>query len=81
MPKVARHPSSDWQEITDCAEADALTDELGEGDILLANIGSDSDAIRLKTAKREGWANIPAEDKPQRLFSIFALGLSVAASR
>ncbi|SDA99817.1 transposase, partial [Sinorhizobium sp. NFACC03] len=42
-----------------CAEADALTDELGEGDILLADKGYDTNAIRAKAAERKAWANIP----------------------
>ncbi|AEH81358.1 IS5 family transposase [Sinorhizobium meliloti] len=39
-------------QIADCTEADALTDELGEGDILLADKGYDSNAIRAKAAER-----------------------------
>lgn len=46
-------------QIADCTEADALTDELGEGDILLADKGYDSNAIRAKAAERRAWANIP----------------------
>ncbi|MGK9204234.1 IS5 family transposase [Sinorhizobium meliloti] len=46
-------------QIADCTEADALTDELGEGDILLADKGYDSNAIRAKAAERKAWANIP----------------------
>ncbi|WP_234834569.1 IS5 family transposase [Sinorhizobium meliloti] len=45
-------------QIADCTEADALTDELGEGDILLADKGYDSNAIRAKAAERKAWANI-----------------------
>ncbi|GEC42297.1 hypothetical protein EME01_63690 [Sinorhizobium meliloti] len=36
--------------------ADALTDELGEEDILLADTGYDSNAIRAKAAERKAWA-------------------------
>jgi transposase len=46
-------------QIADCTEADALTDDLGEGDILLADKGYDSNAIRAKAAERGAWANIP----------------------
>lgn len=46
-------------QIADCTEADALTDGLGEGDILLADKGYDSNAIRAKAAERMAWANIP----------------------
>jgi transposase len=46
-------------QIADCSQADALTDGLGEGDILLADKGYDSDAIRTKAAERKAWANIP----------------------
>lgn len=46
-------------QIADCTQADALTDQLGEGDILLADKGYDSNAIRAKAAQRKAWANIP----------------------
>lgn len=46
-------------QITDCTQTDALTDELGEGDILLGDKGYDSNAIRAKAAERKAWANIP----------------------
>ncbi|SOE01652.1 IS5 family transposase, partial [Caenispirillum bisanense] len=46
-------------QIADCTEADALIDGLGEGDILLADKGYDSNAIRAKAAERKAWANIP----------------------
>lgn len=46
-------------QVADCTEADALTDDLGEGDILLADKGYDSNAIRAKAAERKAWANIP----------------------
>ena len=35
-------------QVADCVEADGLTDMLGEGDILLADKGYDTDAIRAK---------------------------------
>ena len=53
-------------QIADCTEADALTDELGEGDILLADKGYDSNAIRAKAAERKAWANIPPTMKGLR---------------
>ncbi|MBS1183968.1 MAG: transposase family protein [Proteobacteria bacterium] len=46
-------------QVADCTEADALIDDLGEGDILLADKGYDSNAIRAKAAERKAWANIP----------------------
>lgn len=46
-------------QIADCTEADALTGEFGEGDILLPDKGHDSNAIRAKAAERKAWANIP----------------------
>ena len=46
-------------QVADCTEANALTDALGEGSILLADKGYDSDAIRTKAAERKAWANIP----------------------
>ena len=48
-------------QIADCTAADALTDNLGEGDILLADKGYDSNAIRAKAAERKAWANIPPQ--------------------
>lgn len=47
------------EQIADCTEADVLTDGLSEGDILLADKGYDSNAIRAKVAERKAWANIP----------------------
>jgi transposase len=46
-------------QVADCTEADALTKDLGEGAILLADKGYDSNAIRAKAAERKAWANIP----------------------
>ncbi|SDO17552.1 hypothetical protein SAMN05216328_16221 [Ensifer sp. YR511] len=34
-------------------------DELDEGNILLADKGYDTNAIRAKAAERKAWANIP----------------------
>ncbi len=46
-------------QVADCTQAYALTDELGEGAILLADKGYDSNAIRAKASERKAWANIP----------------------
>jgi transposase len=56
-------------QIADCAEADALTDDLGEGDILLADKGYDTNAIRAKAAERKAWANIPPKATRKGSFS------------
>lgn len=55
--------------IADCTEADALTDDLGEGDILLADKGYDTNAIRAKAAERKAWANIPPKANRKGSFS------------
>lgn len=61
VPVVASRASSTRSSMpkADCTEADALIDGLGEGDILLADKGYDSNAIRSKAAERMAWANIP----------------------
>lgn len=46
-------------QVADCKEAEALIEGIAEGDILLADKGYDSDAIRTKAAQRKAWANIP----------------------
>ncbi|MBO9112786.1 MULTISPECIES: IS5 family transposase [Rhizobium/Agrobacterium group] len=56
-------------QIADCTEADALTDDLGEGDILLADKGYDTNAIRAKAAERKAWANIPPKATRKGSFS------------
>eukprot|EP01032_Pedospumella_encystans_P037554 gene37554-42536_t len=56
-------------QIADCTEADALTDDLGEGDILLADKGYDSNAIRAKAAERKAWANIPPKTNRKGSFT------------
>lgn len=55
-------------QIADCTEADALTDGLGEEDILLADKGYDSNAIRAKAAERKAWANIPPKTNRKESF-------------
>lgn len=46
-----------------------MTDELGEGDILLADKGYDTNAIRAKAAERKAWANIPPRSNRRRAFA------------
>ena len=46
-------------QVADRARADALTDTLGEGNILIADEGCDTDVIRAKAKERKAWANIP----------------------
>ena len=46
-------------QVADCAQADALTDDLAEGAILIADKGYDTDALRAKARERKAWANIP----------------------
>lgn len=56
-------------QVADCAEADALIDGLSEGNILLADKGYDSNAIRAKAAERKGWANIPPKANRKGTFA------------
>jgi transposase len=56
-------------QVADCQEAEALTDTLGEGDILLADKGYDSNAIRAKAAERKAWANIPPKSNRKESFA------------
>ena len=53
-----------------------LTAGLGEGDILLADKGDDSNTIRAKAAERKAWANIPPKANRKVNLRLFALGLS-----
>ncbi len=46
-------------QVADCVEADALTETLGEGNILIADKGYDTDVIRAEARERKAWANIP----------------------
>lgn len=59
-------------QVADCKEAEALLDALGEGDILLADKGYDSDAIRAKAAERKAWANIPPKANRKGTFPFSA---------
>lgn len=49
--------------VADCAETEVLIDGFGEGDILLADEGYDSNAIRTKAAQLKARANIPPKAK------------------
>ena len=56
-------------QVADCAEAEALIDGLGDGNILLADKGYDSNAIRAKAAERKAWANIPPKSNRKGSFA------------
>lgn len=56
-------------QVADCAEADALIDCLSEGNILLADKGYDSNAIRAKATERKAWANIPPKANRKGTFA------------
>lgn len=45
-----------------------MIEPLGEGDILLADKGYDSNAIRAKAAKKKAWANIPPKSNRKGSF-------------
>ena len=59
-------------QVADCKEAEALIDGLGEGAILLADKGYDSDAIRAKAKQRKAWANIPPKANRKGTFAFSA---------
>jgi transposase len=59
-------------QVADCREAQALIDTLGEGDILLADKGYDSDAIRATAKQRKAWANIPPKANRKGTFAFSA---------
>lgn len=59
-------------QVADCREAEALIDTLGEGDILLADKGYDTDAIRAKAKERKAWANIPPKANRKATFAFSA---------
>lgn len=56
-------------QVADCKEAETLIELLSEGDILLADKGYDTDAIRAKAAERKAWANIPPKANRKGAFS------------
>lgn len=55
-------------QVADCTQADTLTEGLGEGAILLADKGYDSNAIRAKAAEQKVWANIPPKSNRKGSF-------------
>lgn len=59
-------------QIADCTQGEALIEGLGEGDILLADKGYDSDAIRAKAEQRKAWANIPPKANRKGTFAFSA---------
>ena len=56
-------------QVADCAQADALTDDLAEGAILIADRGYDTDALRAKAVERKLWANIPPKANREGVFA------------
>lgn len=46
-------------QIADCPEAETLIEAVGESDILLADTGYDSNAIRARLAEKGCWVNTP----------------------
>lgn len=56
-------------QVADCTQAEALIEGISEGDILLADKGYDTDAIRAKAAERKAWANIPAKSNRKQRFA------------
>ena len=59
-------------QVADCKAAEALIDGLGEGDILLADKGYDSDAIRTMARECKAWANIPPKANRKGTFAFSA---------
>lgn len=58
--------------VANCREAKALIDTLGEGDVLLADKGYDSDAIRAKAKQRKVWDNSPPKANRKATFAFSA---------
>lgn len=56
-------------QVADCAQADALTDDLAEGAILIADKGYDTDALRAKAMARKAWVNIPSKANRKGTFA------------
>lgn len=56
-------------QVADCTQAEVLIEGISEGDILLADKGYDTDAIRAKAKKRKAWANIPAKSNRKQRFA------------
>lgn len=55
-------------QVADCQEAEALIETIGEGDILLADKGYDSNAIRACVAEKKAWASIPPQSNRKGRF-------------
>jgi transposase len=55
-------------QVHDSVEAESLLERLGEGAILLADKGYDSNAIRALAADRTAWANIPPRSNRKSSF-------------
>lgn len=56
-------------QVAERTEAEALINDLGEGDIPLADKGYDSDAVRAKGAERKAWANAPPKANRKETFA------------
>ena len=56
-------------QVHDSLEAEALIETLDEGDILLADKGYDSNAIRAVAAEKKAWANIPPRSSRKDSFA------------
>lgn len=56
-------------QVHDSLEAEALIEGMGEGDILLADKGYDSNAIRTLAAEQKAWANIPPRSNRKGSFA------------
>jgi transposase len=56
-------------QVHDSLEAEALIENLDEGDILLADKGYDSNAIRAVAAEKKAWANIPPRSNRKDSFA------------
>jgi len=55
-------------QVHDSQVANSMMDDLGEGDIFLADKAYDSDAIRSTAAQRGAWANIPPKRNRKQSF-------------
>ena len=55
--------------VHDCLEAEALIETINEGDILLADRGYESNAIRALAAEKKVWANIPPRSNRKGSFA------------
>lgn len=55
-------------QVAECCEAEVLPLDLGEGDILLADRGHDTIAIRARARERKAWANVPPRSNRKGCF-------------